>query len=88
MYEPFWSGERKLQVFNIEYPPHKGKTWTQAHAEKTCGASVKLGYEGLITDLKNYPTVDCGVARCTTSGLVPGVPKGGLVIPEGCVNAS
>ena len=44
-----------LPVFSIEYPPYKDKTWTAAHAEKTCDASVKLRSENLVTNLKNYP---------------------------------
>ena len=87
-YLPFWKLSSPLPVFNIEYPPHNGKTWTQANAVKKCKDSEKLGYEYLYTDLKNYPTVDCGVSRCEKSGPVPAVPKGGLVIPPGCVNGS
>ena len=87
-YEPFWALPTPLSVFNIEYPPHNGKTWKEKDAEKKCNAGLKLGYEYLVTDLKNYPTVDCGVARCAKGGPVPQVPKAGLVIPEGCVNGS
>jgi hypothetical protein len=76
---------------SIEYPPHKGKTLTAAHAEKKGDASVKLRSENLVknlvTNLKNYPTVDCGVARCKKVGA-PAVPKGGLLILAGCVYLS
>jgi hypothetical protein len=64
----FCALQTPLPVFSIEYPPHKGKTWTAAHAEKTCDASVKLRSENLVKNLKNYPTVNCGVARSKEDG--------------------
>ena len=85
-YTPLWALPTPLPVFNIEYPPHNGKSWTEANAVKKCKDSTKLDYPYLFTDLKNYPTVDCGVSRCTPNGPVPSVPAGGLVIPAGCVN--
>jgi len=85
---PFWAISTPLLVFNIEYPPHSAKTWTEANAVKKCKYSINLDYPYLFTDLKNYPTVTCGVSRCTSSGLVPAVAKAGLVIPPGCVDAS
>jgi hypothetical protein len=75
-------------VFNIEYPPHKGKTRAAAHAEKTSDASMKLRSENLVANLRNYPTVNCGVARCKKNGQVPTVPKVGLLILADCVDSS
>jgi hypothetical protein len=77
-----------LPVFNIEYPTGSvTTTWPAAQATARCKSSKAYGYPLLQTDLKNYPTVNCGVSRCEDAGPVPAVPaKGGLPIPSGCVN--
>ncbi|KAE9382244.1 glycoside hydrolase family 114 protein [Stipitochalara longipes BDJ] len=86
-YAPLFKLSTPVPVFNIEYPP-EGKNWTKAEAEERCKETKALNLPYLHTNLKNYPTVDCGVSRCGGSGPAPGLDsKGKLPIPAGCVNS-
>lgn len=85
-YAPLFALPTPLPVFNIEYPVMK-TTWNQTYAEAKCNASIALNLPYLHTNLKNYPTVDCGVIRCGASSPNPSLDlQGKLPIPAGCIN--
>ncbi|KAF4625472.1 hypothetical protein G7Y89_g12694 [Cudoniella acicularis] len=82
-------------VFNIEYPINTAEPvatptnpanlpWSSNMANERCKAHAKFDMKGLITDLKDYPTIKCNVARCPNPVLAP---EGGLLAPKGAKRA-
>lgn len=100
----FYLSSPPKPVYSIEYPinsknkPVDMQPWSISGAAARCSTWAAFGQPNIKVDLKNYYHVDCGVARCSSSGPSPTLTTvsrtvsngftttAALVVPSGCTN--